>query len=220
MTDYALERCQGKFMVGYTDMHPGLDCVGALLGTQNMFYQMVEDQDAIIELVRKCAGPFFKLMDEFHAKLKAHNQLSVTWMNIPSYETVHIPSCDHGAMISPKMFNEIELPFVVEEAQHFTHNIFHVDGKEVANHLDALLAIPEIQAYQWVQGLGLGKPIMQWVPLIQRIQAAGKSAVVDLHLSELEDFMAAVRPEGILLCIDESDPEVQKEVLKRLLKWK
>ena len=61
---------------------------------------------------------------------------------------------------------------------------------------------------------------MQWVPLIQRIQAAGKSVVVDLHLDELEPFMDAVRPEGILLCIDESNPEVQQQVLNKLLKWK
>ena len=220
MTDYALERCKGRYIVGYTDMHPGLDCVGALLGTQNMFYQMIEDEGAIIALCKKVHEPFIELMDAFHAKLKAHNQLSVTWMNIPSYETMHIPSCDHGAMISPAMFNRVELPMVLEEVKHFTHNIFHVDGKEVANHLDTLLEIPEIQGYQWVQGLGPQKAIMQWVPLIKKIQAAGKSAVVDLHLNELDDFMDAVRPEGILLCMDESDPEVQKEVLNKLLKWK
>ena len=61
---------------------------------------------------------------------------------------------------------------------------------------------------------------MQWVPLIEHIQAANKSVVVDLHLDELEPFMEAVQPEGILLCIDESDPEVQARVLDKLLKWK
>ena len=104
--------------------------------------------------------------------------------------------------------------------KHFTHNIFHVDGAEVARHLDTLLQIPEIQGYQWVQGLGPQKAIMQWVPLIKKIQAAGKSDVVDLHLSELQDFMDGGRPEGIYLCMDESDPEVQKEVIRRLIKWK
>lgn len=31
---------------------------------------------------------------------------------------------------------------------------------------------------------------------------------------------SAVSPEGVLLCIDESDPETQKAVLSRLLKWR
>ncbi len=141
-------------------------------------------------------------------------------MQIPSYEGMHIPSCDLGAMISPAMFEEFSLPFVRREVLHFRHNVFHVDGKGVARHLDRLLEIPEIQAYQWVQGVGEDRPILQWIPLIQKIQAAGKSVVVDLHLNELEAFMDAVAPEGVLLCIDESDPEIQRAVLLRLLKWR
>lgn len=220
LTDYALERCEHKFLVGYTDMHPGLDFADALLGTENMFYHCLEDPEFVKAVMDRCYAPFFKTMDAFHKKLFDHNQLSITWMQIPSYEGVHIPSCDLGAMISPDLFHEIALPGILREVAHFKHNIFHVDGKEVARHIDTLLAIPEIQAYQWVQGVGLNKPIMQWIPMIQRIQAAGKSAVVDLTLDELEPFMDAVRPEGILLCIDEPDAQVQQQVLDRLLKWK
>ena len=220
LTDCALQVCAGKFLVGYTDMHPGLDCADALLGTQELFYQITDDPDFVKEVIQRCADPFLSVMKQFHAKLFAHGQLSVTWMQIPSYEGMHIPSCDLGSMISQDMFEEFALPYIQQEVKHFRHNIFHVDGKGVARHLDALLAIPEIQAYQWVQGVGEDRPIMQWVPLIEHIQAANKSVVVDLHLDELEPFMEAVRPEGILLCIDESDPEVQARVLDKLLKWK
>lgn len=220
LTDYALERSAGKFLVGYTDMHPGMDFAAALMGTENMFMQTIEDFAFVYEILRRAEDKFFVLMDAFNAKLKAHGQPSVTWMNIPSFETVHIPSCDHSAMTSTKTFCDLALPFILEEVRHFKHNIFHVDGPGVANHLDELLKIPEIQAIQWVQTPGNGRPIMQWVPLIKRVQAAGKSIVVDLQLHELEDFMAAVRPEGILLCIDESKPETQQAVLDRLLRWK
>lgn len=220
LTDCALDKCKGKFLVGYTDVHPGFDCADALLGTEELFYQIADDPDFVQAITQRCTEQFFPLMDAFHEKLKSNNQLSVTWMQIPSYEGMHIPSCDLGSMISPDMFDEFSLPYIEREVKHFRHNIFHVDGKGVARHLDRLLEIPEIQAYQWVQGVGADQPIMQWTPLIKRIQEAGKSAVVDLRLSELEPFMQAVRPEGILLCIDESDPETQKCVLDRLLKWK
>ena len=73
--------------------------------------------------------------------------------------------------------------------------IYHVDGKGVAQHLEVILAQPEIQAIQWVQGLGKDWPILQWVPLLQRILAAGKSVLVDLQASELDPFMAAIKPE-------------------------
>lgn len=29
LTDHALERCEEKFLIGYTDLHPRLDCVAA-----------------------------------------------------------------------------------------------------------------------------------------------------------------------------------------------
>jgi hypothetical protein len=101
-----------------------------------------------------------------------------------------------------------------------THNIFHVDGKGVARHIDLILELPNLQAIQWVQGVGDDLPIMQWVPFIRRVQAAGKSVVVDLTRAELEPFIEAVRPEGILLCLASDDEADERAVLQRLLKWK
>ena len=99
-----------------------------------------------------------------------------------------------------------------------THNVFHVDGKGVANHIDRILAMPEINAIQWVQGMGDHLPIMQWVPFIKKIQAAGKSVVVDLHLDELESFISEMDPKGLLLCIA-ADEKFQPEIIKRIEKW-
>ena len=100
-----------------------------------------------------------------------------------------------------------------------THNVYHIDGKGVARHLDLILGLPNLNAIQWVQGMGDDTPIMQWVPFIQRIQAAGKSVMVDLTHAELEDFIAAVRPEGILLTMASQDEEEERAILKRLAKW-
>ena len=59
---------------------------------------------------------------------------------------------------------------------------------------------------------------MQWLPLIKRIQAAGKSVVVDLQLSELEEFIGHMDPKGLLLCIA-AEESIQPEVIKRVEKW-
>jgi hypothetical protein len=220
ITDCALDQCRGRFLVGYTDMHPGLDCVDALMGTEAMLLSMVDDPAIVKALGEICTREFFRVMDIFHDKLQAKRQLSVSWMQIPFYETMHIPSCDLGAMISNDMFRSFALPMIREEIKHFRHNIFHLDGKGVAVHLHDILALDEVQAIQWVQGAGSTSPILQWVDLIRRIQAAGKSVVVGLTLNELEPFLEAVRPEGILLCLDEPERETQQAVINRLLKWK
>ena len=52
-----------------------------------------------------------------------------------------------------------------------------------------------------MQGVGDDFPILQWLPVIKRIQAAGKGVVVDVQLSELEPFIAAMKPDGLYLCI-------------------
>lgn len=220
LTDCALERCDHRFMVGYTDIHPSLDCLDALLGTEALCVDMYDDPDSVTALTERCFAPLEGAMRLFHDHLKAKKQLSVTWMNIPSYGTMHIPSCDLSTMLSREHFDQFALPYIRREAALFTHNIFHMDGKGVARHLDSLLQTEAIHGIQWVQGVGEDRPILQWIPLIQKIQGAGKGVVVDLHLCELEDFISLVSPKGIYLCIDETDPLIQQRVMDRLLRWK
>lgn len=219
MTRYALERCPGKFMVGYTDLHPGLDCAAALRGTENFCMDLYDRPVKLKELIELSSRDFPRIFNHFDAMLKEKKQLSVSWMNIPSFGKMHIPSCDFSALISTEQFIEYNLPVLRREVSIMDHNIFHLDGKGAARHLDLILEVPEIHAVQWVQGVGDDKPIMQWIPLIKRIRSAGKSVVVDLDKTELEDFIAAMEPEGLFLCIASESEEEEKEILKRIEKW-
>lgn len=56
---------------------------------------------------------------------------------------MHISSYDFASMISPEQFGEFVLPVIEEEAELADHNIFHMDGKCVTNHVDVILEIPE-----------------------------------------------------------------------------
>lgn len=219
MTYAALERCTGKYLVGYTDLHPGLDCAAAFRDPQQLCIDFLLEPENVKKLIDLSSNDLQKIYDHFDAILKSHKQLSVAWMGIPSYGKMHIPSCDFAAMISPEQFNEFVLPVIRNEIKTMDHNVFHLDGKGVANHLDQILELPEINAIQWVQGMGNDTPIMQWIPLIKKIQQAGKSVVVDLKISELEPFMQEVKPQGILLCI-EAAPGIQPDIIKKVEKWK
>jgi hypothetical protein len=219
ITEYALSVCTGKFMVGYTDLHPGLDCVAAWRGTQKLLLDFYDDPDGVKKAAVKSIEDFQRIYDYFDAMLKKRNQLSVTWMGIPSFGKMHIPSCDFSSMISENHFIEFCLPILEKEVKLMDHNIFHVDGKGVARHSDVILGISEIKAIQWVQGEGESKPIMQWIPYIKKIRNAGKSIVVDIDKNELESFISEMEPEGVFLCISSDNEEEQKEILKRVEKW-
>ena len=220
LTRHALERCTGRFLVGYTDLHPGLDCAAAWRDPQQLCFDMIDHPEQVGHLAERSIDDFEAIYDHFDAQLKAAGQLSVSWMGIPSFGRMHIPSCDFSNLISPAMFREFGLPILQREVKTMTHNVFHVDGKRVARHLDAILDVPEVHAIQWVQGVGDDQPIMQWVPLIKSVQARGVPVIVDLNKVELDEFMAAVSPIGIFLWIAADGEDEELGIIRRLERWK
>jgi len=218
LTQAALARCAGRFMVGYTDLHGSLDCVADWRDPQELCYDIVDDPAMVHKMLKVANRNFLPVYDRFDATLKAHGQMSVTWMGIPATGRMHIPSCDFTSMVATDIFDEFYLPSMLTEVRHMSHNIFHVDGKGMLRHLDRILAVPEIQAIQWVHGVGDDAPIMQWLPVIRKIQAAGKGVIVDLQLNELEPFISEMDPEGLYLCLAAAEIH-QPEILKRLERW-
>jgi hypothetical protein len=218
MTRLALDKCEGRFLVGYTDLHGGLDSAAAWRDPMQLCVDTITDPGLVRRLVALAMAHFQDVYDYFDAMVKGRRQPSVTWMGIPSFGKMHIPSCDFAALISSRTFEEFGLPELREEVKSMTHNVFHIDGRGVLRHRDMILSVPGIQAIQWVQGMGLDMPIMQWVPLLKEFRAAGKSLVIDLQLDELEDFIAAMEPEGLLLCLA-ADEDIQPDIIKRVAKW-
>ncbi|NLE50728.1 MAG: hypothetical protein GX613_04920 [Chloroflexi bacterium] len=216
----AIERCEGKFLVGYTDLHPSVDCAMAWRGPEQLCMDLYDAPEQARQLIEIAVADFHTIFDRFHALLEAAGLPSVCWMGVPVWGKFHVPSCDFSAMISTEHFVEFSLPAMRREVQPMTRNIYHVDGRGVARHLDVILAEPEIHAIQWVQEMGLSRPIMQWVPLIKRIQAAGKGVIVDLQTHELEAFMEAVEPRGIFLWIGAEGEDEQRAILKRVAQWR
>lgn len=218
LTRVALEKSEGRYLTGYTDLHGSLDCVADWRDPQELCLDLIDDPEFVRSMLQIAEENFLPVYDDFDARLKAAGELSVTWMGIPSRGKMHIPSCDFSTLISTDLFEEFFLPGLLREVSHTTHNIFHVDGTGVLRHLDRLLSVPEIQAFQWVQGVGDDAPILQWIPVIKKIQAAGKGVVVDLRPEELEEFIAQVPRHGIYLCIA-ADEREQPDILRRIQRW-
>lgn len=218
LTRRALEVAEGRFLVGYTDMYAGIDCTAALRGTEAMCLDMKLRPRQLKDLIERVFSEYQAVYEHFDRCLKQHGQLSVTWMNLPSYETFNVLACDFGVNISPAHYNEFCLPITRKEASFFRHNVFHMDGPGVARHLDSILTLPHVVAVQWVQGANANAPIMQWVPLIRKIQQAGKSVIVDLQVEELDDFIKAVDPAGIMFWVN-AEPKDQRDILRRVARW-
>jgi len=218
MTQRALELAEGKFLVGYTEMYPGIDCTAMLRGAEQLCLDLILQPEPLKQLIDLVFAEFPQVYNHFDRILKEQNQLSVTWLNLPSLETFNILASDFATLISPVHFEEYCMPIIQKQAKLFLHNVFHLDGPEVARHIDAILTLPNLQAINWDQGCGSDEPIMQWLPLIKKIQEAGKSVIVDLKMHELDEFMKKVDPTGILLWIP-AEPSEQKDILERVCQW-
>lgn len=218
MTQLALEKCTGNAFVGISSWSPGIDCVAGWREPQELCMDLLTTPDEVHELLRKQIEPLSRIMDPFYEAIEAYGHPSIAWMGIPAMGRCHISQTDFANMISPDQFRTFCLPYLRQEIGKFEYNLFHMDGKGVANHVEDLIAEPKINAIQWAQGVGDDEPILQWIPLIKKIQAAGKSVVVDLKLAELEEFISRMKPEGLFLWIA-AEERVQDDVLRRIKTW-
>ena len=200
LTDGLIEAGRGRFIVGYTDIHPGGDAVAALRDPQQLCLDVIERPDDVRALVERITGDFFEVFDLYHARLAAAGMPSTTWLHAVSPGRMHVPSNDFSCMISTADFERLFLPGILRECRHMTHCIYHLDGPQALRHLDLLLEVPEIQAIQWVAGANRDH-WARWIDVYRRIQKAGRSFVVTVPARDLGRLFEELRPEGAWLAI-------------------
>ena len=85
--------------------------------------------------------------------------------------------------------------------------------------MDSLLAIPELNAVQWVPGAGR-EGFAEWVPVYRRIQFADKGKTVPVRKEELPLVFDTLRPEGTWLFVEDvTSVEEAEALLKRIEQW-
>jgi hypothetical protein len=219
MTDALLAVGRGKFITGMTDWHPGGDCLAAFRDPQRLALDMIEHVDEVKTLLPRVEADYFALYDIFYDKLRAAGQPISSWTTLVCDGKYYIPSNDFACMVSRQMFEDVFLPGIISECRFLDRSIYHVDGPGALRHLDTLLAIPELDAIQWVPGAGR-EVFARWIPVYQRVQAAGKGVQVLCKFSEIDTIIEALDPHGVFLSIGEvPSREAALDMLKKLEKW-
>jgi len=132
---------------------------------------------------------------------------------------MHVPSNDFSCMISQELFEALFVPGIICECRHMDRCIYHLDGPEALRFLDMILAIPEIDAIQWVPGASQDH-WSDWIDVYRRIQAAGKSFIIYPPATELVQVFSALRPEGAWLAVSGvTDHDTAHSVLEAVSQW-
>ncbi len=219
MTDALLEAGRGVFITGMTDWHPGGDAVAALRDPQNLAMDMITHQEELKRLLARIERDYYTMYNVFYEKLRAAGQPISTWLQLISDSRYYVPSNDFSCMISTAMFEDVFLPGIRRECEFLDRSIYHLDGPGALRHLDSILAIPDLNALQWVPGAG-NQGFAQWVHIYQRAQAAGKGVQVVCTLDEIPDVMETLDPHGLFLSVSGiTDRETAQALLNDLEKW-
>ena len=171
-----LQKWDGTVIIGMPDLGGVMDVAASLRGTENLLTDLYDNPDEVLRLIREIEIAWYDAYNDFSSVLSpqnAHTDWSGLLSNTPSY----IHQCDFSYMIGNGMFKQFVLETLRKDTQRLDHTIYHLDGIGELNHLDDILALPDLNAVQWVYGDG--KPTgMHWLDVYAKIQKAGKGIML------------------------------------------
>lgn len=212
------DRSAERYAVSYPAFMPGLDVLAELRGTNELLMDLILNPDWVKEKMAEINQAYFQCYDLFYDALKGNDLSSVNgWFMLWGPGKVSLAQCDFCAMISPDMFREFEIPYLREHCEHLDHTLFHLDGPDALNKLDALLELESLDAIQWTPGPQRpqgGDPC--WYEMYTQIKEAGKSVQAPwLKPEEVVPLLDNVGPEGMYLMVDFETIEEVETVLNQ-----
>jgi GNAT superfamily N-acetyltransferase len=214
----AAQRAAGRYYVSMPDLNGPGEIVSRLRSPEKLAIDLFEHPQEVKATIDKVNAAWLRYWEACHGMIHqwigGYIHMMHLWSEIPSTDL----QCDFSIMISPKMFQEFFLPAIAQQTEWVARTIYHLDGPGATRHLDALLALPKLDGIQWVPGAGAA-PTSEWIPLLKRIQAAGKLIVASCEKHEVEKLLSELRPEGLLLGTSCSSPEEVEELLKNVQRW-
>jgi 5-methyltetrahydrofolate--homocysteine methyltransferase len=176
----AAAHLEGRCLLCEIDMHSNIDLLEGLRGAQDLLFDLIDHPETVLRAMAETREIFRKVFQEFF-QYGSKARWGTTSL-LPMYDRRRFNriQADFIALLNPELFRKIVLPTLVDEAQYLDRSCFHLDGPDALIHLDDLLAVRELDAFQWVSGAGNPRPI-EWPEVLHRIQKAGK--IIILHLS-------------------------------------
>lgn len=212
---YCAEHVNGEAFIGMPGMgNPG-DTIATVCGYENLLVDLVEEPDEVMAVESKLTT-FWKCMyDKVYNATTQYIQGSCGWLPAWHPGRSALIEFDMAAMISPEMFR-LYLPHLLERAEYAEKSIYHLDGPDALIHLDTILAQKEFDAIQWEPGVA-SKNILDWIPVMQKIQAAGKGLYIAgprYSPKAVLELLKKLKPEGLIVPLSVSSVEEGEQFLE------
>lgn len=193
---------KGEYLVTPSDNCGVLDALAAIRGTDELMMDMIADPEFVEEALQKLLPIYKETQEQIFTVLKENNHGSVhSWMQLWAPQRLAQMQCDLSVMISPEMFNQFAMPELEELSSFLDYPVYHLDGQEQIRHLDSLLSLKKLRAIQWTPVAGQPET-STFIPVLQRIQKAGKNLVLIPRPHEVEKLLDNLSCRGLHMIID------------------
>ncbi len=183
------------FYIGMPDIMENLDVLASLRGSQEIIYDLVDDEDGIKRRIAQVDDLYFAYYDRFFEQIKNESDGGSCYTVFQIWGPGRIAKlqCDFSAMLSPQSFRDFVQGSLRKQAQKLDTVLYHLDGADCIRHMDALMEIEEIDALQFTSGdFGPDGTLEDWYVIYDKARAAGKSLWVKVYSGGLEDWIRNV----------------------------
>jgi len=195
-----VEDSHGDYFVSMPDSTGNADALSHLMGSEELLPLMLEEPESVHRALDKIEGAYERIMREVYAIVKENNEggSCVDWLSTwaPGFHAQM--QCDMSVMISNPMFKEFIMPELQAQCRLLDYPLYHFDGMEQRRHLDDLLSVPNLKTIQWTQVSGQ-PPCTDFIPELQKIQAAGKNVLLWVSPDQIEPVMENLSSKGLFL---------------------
>jgi hypothetical protein len=221
LLEEALARRDGRYVVGLPDFIENLDTLAALRGTEPLMLDLVERPEWVLEKLWEINQAFFDSFDVMYERVRDADGGNAFIFDIwgPG-KTVKV-QCDLACMLSREMFGRFVVPPLTAQCAWLDYSMFHLDGEDAVQHLDALLEMAPLDAVEWTPRMlytgdaneAGGSP--KWWDLYRRIKEGGKSIqAIGVRPEQVVPMLDALGPEGMYVSVGAPDEAAAEKLLK------
>ena len=208
---------RGEYVVGITDLHPGLDGIVSLRGPETLCIDLIEEPEMVKKTTFQIFEVFKKVFEAQYREATRFMPYTSNWMNVFSADREYVTSCDFSCLISKEMYAEFVLPEMKAEWDFLDSSIYHLDGTAALTHIDALCAAEKLKGIQWVPGAGQ-KPMREWLPVLRKIQESGKMIDITVEPEDVLPLCENLDPEGVIMHCNAPSVEEGEALLRQMEK--
>ncbi len=216
LAKYLTDESKGSFFVSMPDIAGNSDALAHLRGSQELLLDFYDEEDNVRASLQKIQEAWLKTAGEVHNIIKTNNDggSCIGWLNTWAPGKHSQLQCDLGVMISPGTFNDMIMPELKAQCDWLDYPLYHFDGIEQIRHLDSLLSLEKLKAIQWTCVDGQPSPL-EFIPVLKRIQEAGKSLLIWIKPNELEPMLEQLSSKGLYLLLRAGSQEEADDMIKK-----